>query len=744
MYPGSAWSKNVIAEQSGVAESENIILLGGHHDSVTGSDPLNNAPGADDNASGTAAVLEIARALKASGVQLDKTLQFATFAAEEQGLIGSYYNAQNARLNNRKINLMINFDMISNSPTIAGANFHLNYYTGSDYLVATALTLASSYSILNSQRGISNSGGSDSYSFWANGYPAIYFEEFTFSPYYHSPQDLITNVNIDYCTEIIKAAAAMMVYSSYVPDEIHNITILDQGDGNRLYMTWDPATGSTFSRYNISIGTQSGVYSRTISTTQPSIIIDSLISNQTYYIGISAMNSYGLESPIVEKSATPQTVPLSPLVQMITSTNRSISFQWTQNRERDLFGYNIYRTTSKNGSFIKIASTPLSLSQYTDFLINKGQYYYYNVTAVDSAFNESIQSNIVRSIASSFDQGICIVDATYHGDGSIGNPPEQPVTDFYNQALVKFNPKFYDIRTEGGLSFADLGAYSTIIWHNDGVGNVADDYPYRDTLRQYLIHGGKVLFAGYYPTRSFALATAGQQNFAPGAFVHEYLGIGRSEYYIFTLCNGAISNADLYPSLSIDTTKTLTSSQYHIGSIESIQPGLFAKKIYSYSTAYDSLSMQGKMKGFSVGVEIRTRSTNAITLSVPLYYMNADQVKNLLEYVVQTKFNEQPAVVKKESQIPEHFNLSQNYPNPFNPSTTLHYDLPRRSRIKISVFDLVGRAIRVLVDEERDAGIYSLTFDARTMEGKALPSGIYFCRLQTGTFIKTVKMALIR
>ncbi|MGD8306741.1 MAG: YCF48-related protein, partial [Ignavibacteria bacterium] len=86
----------------------------------------------------------------------------------------------------------------------------------------------------------------------------------------------------------------------------------------------------------------------------------------------------------------------------------------------------------------------------------------------------------------------------------------------------------------------------------------------------------------------------------------------------------------------------------------------------------------------------------------------------------------------------KHF-LSQNYPNPFNPTTTIKYQVPQNSFIILKVYDILGKEVATLVDEEKPAGFYNLELDA-----SSLASGIYFYRLQAGSFIETKKMILVK
>lgn len=83
----------------------------------------------------------------------------------------------------------------------------------------------------------------------------------------------------------------------------------------------------------------------------------------------------------------------------------------------------------------------------------------------------------------------------------------------------------------------------------------------------------------------------------------------------------------------------------------------------------------------------------------------------------------------EESRPPAVFALRQNYPNPFNPSTTIAYELPGPVHVRLSVYDILGRQVSLLVDEDKDAGVYHVTFDAR-----GLASGVYIYRLQAGTY----------
>ncbi len=92
-----------------------------------------------------------------------------------------------------------------------------------------------------------------------------------------------------------------------------------------------------------------------------------------------------------------------------------------------------------------------------------------------------------------------------------------------------------------------------------------------------------------------------------------------------------------------------------------------------------------------------------------------------------------------EGNIPSAFALEQNYPNPFNPSTVISYEMPVNSFVTLRIYDLLGRVVEILVDERQNAGIHSVNFEAGD-----LPSGIYFYRLQAGSFVDVKKLMLIK
>jgi hypothetical protein len=91
--------------------------------------------------------------------------------------------------------------------------------------------------------------------------------------------------------------------------------------------------------------------------------------------------------------------------------------------------------------------------------------------------------------------------------------------------------------------------------------------------------------------------------------------------------------------------------------------------------------------------------------------------------------------------LPGHFALYQNYPNPFNPTTLIQYSLPvgTRHAVSLRVYDLLGREVAVLVDEQKVPGSYSVAFNAR-----GFASGVYFYRLRAGGFVETRKLILLR
>jgi len=94
--------------------------------------------------------------------------------------------------------------------------------------------------------------------------------------------------------------------------------------------------------------------------------------------------------------------------------------------------------------------------------------------------------------------------------------------------------------------------------------------------------------------------------------------------------------------------------------------------------------------------------------------------------------------------LPSRFQLLQNHPNPFNPITTIGYTLPRRSTVKIDVYNLLGQRVKTLVDQEKPPGSYSVTWNGTDAAGEAVSTGVYFYLLRAGDYVETKKMVLLK
>jgi hypothetical protein len=89
--------------------------------------------------------------------------------------------------------------------------------------------------------------------------------------------------------------------------------------------------------------------------------------------------------------------------------------------------------------------------------------------------------------------------------------------------------------------------------------------------------------------------------------------------------------------------------------------------------------------------------------------------------------------------LPSKYELEQNYPNPFNPTTSIKYSIPNSGNVTLKVYDVLGNEVATLVNEGKERGVYTATFDA-----SQFASGMYLYCLQAGSFTQTKKMILIK
>ncbi len=208
------WHYNVVATLMGKANDDSVCIVGAHYDDTKKKgDPFIYAPGANDNASGVAAILEIARVMRKFKYIPEHSIEFIAFDAEEQGLYGSHAYSQKALIANKPVKYMLNNDMIAYEPANDASGWRVNIldYDNSHSLRINAEQLCKKYTLLMPYNYNKSNKQSDSYPFSINGYKALFFFSDIIDPDYHSDLDLVSHCNFQYCKEIVRLNCAVLV-----------------------------------------------------------------------------------------------------------------------------------------------------------------------------------------------------------------------------------------------------------------------------------------------------------------------------------------------------------------------------------------------------------------------------------------------------------------------------------------------------------------------------------------------------
>jgi len=305
-FRSSYSSNNIVGTVEGQVYPSQIVVICAHYDSIS-DQPYTLAPGADDNASGTAAVMEAARIF--ANQSFDFTVKFICFSAEEWGLYGSEDFAREARQRGEDIIAVINLDMIAYTDSIP-EDLDIISNQASEWLADRFFSTTISYTTLDISKIVNPAFiWSDHSSFWDRGYSAILGIEdiYISNPYYHTTGDTIDTLNLDFITEAAKASlatAADLAQPISTPQTPTGFTSRSQiisslfSSIKTAFLDWDsnqdPVIGYNIYRTNTSHSDYQKLNSSPLAQTY--YMDQNLDPDTPYYYVLTAVDSLGNQS----------------------------------------------------------------------------------------------------------------------------------------------------------------------------------------------------------------------------------------------------------------------------------------------------------------------------------------------------------------------------------------------------------------------------------------------------------------
>jgi hypothetical protein len=650
---------NIIATLKGKSENQRSFILGAHLDcsaSRMGSNLWHDqwqslkAPGADDNATGVAALLEIARIISQPSFQFipEYSIKLIAFGAEESGPAysghhyGSLHYAESANARGEEIIGMCSIDMIGYNDFYDFNSIVAN--GSSQWLSQKYLEAKDLFDIdLMLDEHLDTGNYSDHTSFWNYGYPAILMIEYAWpwddgefyqgNPYYHTSNDSTETLNIQL---------------------VRKVTQLN--------------------------------------------------------LAAAASFAAGLFEPI-DLSA-----PAAPQLRYVKKDSTSdFKIEWFKPADKDLKGYRLF--SSRNGTEFRQNYDESVLTYemtFRSYLFTGTAPLYIRLYAADSIGNRSDPSDTYGVRILDDEKKILIVDGfdRFGGSGSW----DKPYHDFIIKYAKSFNFSFESCSNDEIINNnIDLRNYELVIWILGDESTADETFNSQERVRvaEFLENGGKLFVSGSeiaWDLEGASSATNSDIQFlrtylkaryiADDTGVDQVYGIESTDFAALELGFGDITSGSPYEEDYPDA----------IGTIDGSIPILKYNQDYNAAIAYTGSFNNSAKTG------------QIIYLAFPFETIWDNNARTEVMNAAFKYFNMSipDAVSEDEESKPLTFQLHQNYPNPFNPTTNIGYRISDFGFVSLKIYDVLGKEITTLVNEDKTPGKYEIIFDA-----SGLAAGVY-------------------
>lgn len=506
-------------------------------------------------------------------------------------------------------------------------------------------------------------------------------------------------------------------------------------NGVRFKFDWKPNDDYANVVYTLTSSTSEHIYYLTngtgnigtskLQSVSNSAFNSALLPAGPYQVMVYAIDTHGNADTLFvpfEISTQDVVAPANPILKsVLNDSSNQITISWYANTETDLKGYRLY--SSINGSTWNAFANENTLTRTTTKLsvknISSQSPVFFKLTAVDSAAitNESGFSDIYGLRPNLPGQKILVVDAFDRYSGSY-KQLSHPFAMTAGQSInARFETAYNKAVTDGSVL---LSNYSAVVWLFGDESSTDETFGSSEQAKAiaYLNSGGKIFATG--SEIAYDLDRASGPSQADRDFFHNY--------FKATYAGDDANNSSI----------TLTSSGISFMYGDTIQGAPYIEDYPDYLQPIAGSSLSAATYGNSLVAAVA--SSNTYLLGIPFETIHTkvsrDAVMtNILNFLGIATTIEQLG----EDVSPSTYSLEQNFPNPFNPTTNIRFTLMNNESVVLTVFDVLGKKITTILNEELSAGTYNVPWNA-----SEFPSGVYFYRLQTKNFSETKKLILTK
>jgi hypothetical protein len=517
-------------------------------------------------------------------------------------------------------------------------------------------------------------------------------------------------------------------------------------NGVRYKFDWKPNDDNSNVVYTLTSSTSQHIYYLTngtgnIGTSRLQSVGNSafnslLLPAGQYQAMVYAQDTHGNADTVFvpfEISTQDVVAPANPVLKSVLndSTHR-VTVSWYANTEPDLKGYRLYSSLNGTTWILQKDESTLkpNMTSYSFSGITTTSPVYFRMTAVDSAAitNESGISDSYGLRPNLAGGKVLVIDAFDRTGGSYKKLFHSFAMTAGQSVATRFETVHNRAVTDGSISLSD---YAAVVWLFGDESSTDETFGETEQAKAiaYLKAGGKLFVSGSEVAYDLDRASGPSQ-------------ADRDFFNIFLKADYA---GDASSSYTVNGTGFMNGVTFGYG--DTLQESPYREDFPDFITAFGGsviaanyANALGAMTAFSGTFAGGTSPGAVVMLCLPFETIHTKAERDAVMGKVLNYFSLSLSVSEKnDAPVPMQYSLDQNFPNPFNPTTVISFQLPAVSYTTLTIFDILGKEIAVLVNETKNPGKYSVQWNAA-----GFASGIYFYRLQTENFTETKKFVLMR